>query len=159
MAVPFIVLATLLYGVWAITDKEAVARAHPFAVQWMYHLPFVVTLPLFWWLGARAEPVAGASRAAMPWAIAAGSCGLLATVFVVFALREMSASAVTTITSFYPAVTLVIAVMLRQEVFTATKALGVALVVAGVIVISRAESAPAPPAAPPATPVLRGDGG
>ncbi|MGE5141527.1 MAG: EamA family transporter [Rudaea sp.] len=130
-----LIVAVLLYGIWGIANKFAVARAHPFTVQWMFAVPLIVSLPIFYWLGARFAPETNRDSAALFWAAVASAASILATLLLYFALRERPASVVVAITSGYPLVTLVLAVLAGTESFTLPKVVGVLLMFGGVVLL------------------------
>ncbi|MCZ7673269.1 MAG: EamA family transporter [Chloroflexi bacterium] len=51
-----LILATILWGFWGIADKLALEQAHPYTIQWMYAVPYVILLPVFYGLAVRAQP-------------------------------------------------------------------------------------------------------
>ena len=130
-----LILATILWGVWGIADKLALEHAHPFTVQWMYSIPFVVAIPIFFWLGTHAQPETNTSTPAFLWAVVASTASILVFVPMLFAMRSLPASLVVAVTAAYPLVTLVIAVMLRLETFSMQKVLGMLLIIGGVVVL------------------------
>ncbi len=130
-----LILAVILYGIWGIANKFAVGRAHPFTVQWMFAIPLVVSLPIFFWLGARSAPETNHDATALLWAVVASAASILATVLLYFALRDRPASIVVAITSGYPLVTLVLAVLAGTETLTLPKLAGVVLMFSGVVLL------------------------
>ncbi len=130
-----LILAVILYGIWGIANKFAVGRAHPFTVQWMFAVPLIVSLPIFYWLGARAAPETNHDTTALLWAVVASAASILATLLLYFALRERPASIAVAITSGYPLVTLALAVLAGTETFTLPKVVGVLLMFGGVVLL------------------------
>ncbi|MFN8376640.1 MAG: DMT family transporter [Anaerolineae bacterium] len=131
-----LIIATILWGIWGITNKYAIDRAHPYVVQWMYALPIALSIPLFLWLGARAAPVANQNPAsALWWAVASGVAATIAFLLMLFALQNVAPSVATAITAAYPAVTFVIGVALRIEDFSLQKLLGLGLIIVGLVVL------------------------
>ncbi|NWF71009.1 MAG: DMT family transporter [Chloroflexi bacterium] len=130
-----LIVATILWGIWGITNKFAIERAHPFTVQWMYSLPIALAIPLWLWLGDRAEPSNGQPLPALGWAVASGVVATLAVLLMFFALQNTPPSLATAITAAYPVVTLALSVLLRLEALSLQKVLGLALVIVGLIVL------------------------
>lgn len=130
-----LIIATILWGIWGIADKLALAHAHPFTVQWMYAIPFAVVIPLFFWLGARVQPENNTNASAFLWAIVASLASISALLLMLFAMRSQPASLTVAVTSAYPLVTLFIAVLLRMESFSPQKFLGVLLIMGGLTVL------------------------
>ena len=71
------------------------------------------------------------------WAAATALCASSALILFFYALTKGPASQVTPATSVYPVVTVVGSVIFLSEKFTLVRGLGTALVVAGVILLSR----------------------
>ena len=130
-----LIIATILWGIWGIADKFALAHAHPFSVQWMYAIPYVVVIPLFFWLGSRSQPESNVNTTAFFWAVVASLSSLLALLLMLFAMRSQPASLAVAVTSAYPLVTMFIAVLLKMETFSAQKALGMVLILGGLVVL------------------------
>ncbi|MBE2223288.1 MAG: DMT family transporter [Anaerolineae bacterium] len=130
-----LLLATILWGIWGIADKLALGQAHPFTVQWMYAVPFVVAMPLFFWLGFRAQPETNFNSMAFFWAVVASVASILALVLMLFAMRSQPASLAVAITAAYPLVTMFIAVLFKMETFSIQKLAGVVLIIGGLVVL------------------------
>ena len=130
-----LILATILWGVWGVADKLALDQAHPFTVQWMYAVPFVFAVPLFFWLGGRAEPETNQNTTAFFWAVVASISSILALLLMLFAMRSQPASLAVAVTSAYPLVTLGIAVLLKMESISPAKIAGMALIIVGLVIL------------------------
>lgn len=130
-----LILATLLWGVWGIADKLALNHAHPYTIQWMYAIPYVLTLPAWYWLGSRIQPESNHSLPALGWAVFAGGASMLALVLLLLTMQTQPASLVVAFTSAYPFVTLFLAVLLRMEKITFPQVIGMALILAGLIIL------------------------
>jgi drug/metabolite transporter (DMT)-like permease len=104
-------------------------------VQWMYAVPFILFIPLWFLLGAKAAPETNLDRLAFGWAAGASVASIVALLLMFYALRTFPASVAVAITAAYPVVTLVIAVALRHERLDLPKVLGIGLVVAGIILL------------------------
>ena len=131
-----IVAALLLWGSWGLLHKHAVDRAHPFTVEWMTAVPYVILLPLWFTLGKKAGPAMNLDGRAFLYSAGGALCGLLATLCVLFALRDKPASLVIAATSGYPMVTFLLAIATRAESFNAGRAAGISLIIAGIVVLS-----------------------
>lgn len=130
-----LILATILWGVWGIADKLALENAHPYSVQWMYAIPYVVSIPIFFWLGSRVQTEGTINATAFFWAIVASISSILALVLMLFAMRSQPASLAVAITAAYPLVTMFIAVFLKMETFSVQKLFGVVLIIGGLVVL------------------------
>ncbi|MGB8648511.1 MAG: DMT family transporter [Anaerolineae bacterium] len=131
----FLFFAVILWGIWGLANKYAVDRAHPFTVQWMFAVPLALSIPLFYWLGAQSSPATNHDPNAFLWAFIAGTTSLLGTVLLFFALQDRPASIATAVTSVYPLVTLLLAVLTRTEGLSPPRIIGIVLMVLGMIVL------------------------
>jgi bacterial/archaeal transporter family protein len=132
-----LLISTLLWGFWGIADKFAVTRAHPFSVQFYYSIPYLVLIPLWYFLSRRAEIQGPVDPQAVFWAMAASVSSILAVLLFIFALRDKPASIAVAITSIYPIVTLALALLTKSEALSFTKVLGILLITAGVMITQR----------------------
>lgn len=138
--ITLLILATILWGIWGIADKYAVGNAHPFTVQWMYALPYILAMPVWYWLGRNTRPETNHNQTAFAWAVVASLASMLALLLLLFALQRKPASLAVAFTSAYPLVTLVIAVMMGTEKFSLPKVAGILLIIAGLIVLQWREA-------------------
>jgi bacterial/archaeal transporter family protein len=136
-ATVLLLISTVLWGFWAIADKYAVMRAHPYSVQFFYSIPYLVFLPLWYFLSRRADVQGPVDPQAAMWAMAASVSSIVAVLLFVFALRDKPASIAVAVTSIYPIVTLGLALMTKTETISVTKIVGILLIVAGVIITQR----------------------
>ncbi|MDR3573651.1 MAG: EamA family transporter [Anaerolineaceae bacterium] len=130
-----LILSTILWGIWGIADKYAVSRAHPYTIQWMFSIPFMVFIPLWYFLSKRAETGNSFDIQAFGWATLASVASILAVLLFLFALQSKPASIAVAITSAYPLVTLALALILKTEQLTLPKVIGVLLILAGIGVL------------------------
>lgn len=137
----FLLLATLLWGLWGVADKYALTRAHPFTVQWMYSLPYIFFIPVWLYLSYRlsADHTLKVDPVALGWALLASMASISAMLLLFFVLQHRPASLAVAFTAAYPLVTLAIGVLAGQETLSWPKVIGIALIVAGVIVVQSVE--------------------
>jgi bacterial/archaeal transporter family protein len=134
-AIIMLLIATVLWGFWGISEKSAVLRAHPYTVQWMYSLPYLLAIPIWYWLGSRAAPDTNHSLPALVWALAAGLASIGALILLLFAMQTKPASVAVAITAAYPMITMLLAVLSGAESFSLPRLIGILLIIAGVIVV------------------------
>jgi drug/metabolite transporter (DMT)-like permease len=134
-AVVTLIIATVLWGVWGFADKNAVMRAHPFTVQWMYSLPYMLLIPFWFWLGHRAAPATNLDPSALRWATVASVAGMLALLAFLFAMEMKPASVAVAATAAYPLVTLLLSVLSGAETFSLPKLAGMVLIILGVVLV------------------------
>ena len=133
-----LLLATVLWGIWGFAIKLAVDRAHPFAVQWMYALPNIVFIPIWYFLARKAVPGAASAVVDLPalgWASLAAVCAICAMLLMFFALQSKPATLAVAMTSAYPIVTLALALVTRAEILNLKHVFGIVLIIVGVIVL------------------------
>lgn len=130
-----LMLATILWGIWGIADKLALEQAHPFTVQWMYAVPYVIAIPVFFWLSFRTQPENNFDMTTFFWAVVASVSSIMALALMLFAMRSQPASLAVAITAVYPLVTMLIAVFLKMETFSVQKLVGMVLIIGGLVVL------------------------
>jgi drug/metabolite transporter (DMT)-like permease len=136
----FLFLSMLLWAVWGIANKYAVAHAHPYTIQWMYTIPTLLFLPLWLWLSHKVALQAAFDKTAFLWAVVAAVASILASLFLYFALQWNPGSVALAVTSAYPALILAYSVITGEESLSFAKAAGVLLIIAGVILLQTAEA-------------------
>jgi drug/metabolite transporter (DMT)-like permease len=127
-----LLLATLLWGVWGVANKMAVSTAHPLSVQWMSSIPYIVFIPIWYWMSKSAVPNQGFDLPAFLWALLAAVATMLASLLLFYALQSTPASVAVATTSAYPIVTLIIGVLSKEESLTPLKVIGILLIIGGV---------------------------
>ena len=130
-----LITATILWGIWGIANKYAVQNAHPFTVAWMYAVPSILLIPLWYWLGTRASPATALDRTAFVWAALASLTSIAATTLLFFVMQRQPASLVVAAVSAYPLVTLVIGVLAGIEKFSPLRLVGIVVIIVGVILV------------------------
>jgi drug/metabolite transporter (DMT)-like permease len=136
-SIVLLLISTMLWGFWGWADKAAVSRAHPFVISWMYAIPYALSIPIFFYLGSRADPQNNLNGSAIGWAVVAGLAATAASLLFFFALQDHPASVAVAITSAYPLVTLLLGLLSRTERLDAVRLAGMALILAGVYLIQR----------------------
>ncbi len=134
-AFTLLLISTVLWGVWGVANKLAVDRAHPFTVQWMYAIPYLLFIPVWFLLSRQAAPQESFDWRAFLWAGVASLASLGAVLLFFFALQRVPAANAAAVTSAYPLVTLAIGLITRQESLTPVKVVGILLIIAGVIAL------------------------
>lgn len=134
----FALLAFGLWGLWSLTSKMAIDRVGAGNIFGFYVLSSLTAPALYAWFRWMRP---GGRRADDPgtrmWVL--GSVGLALNVVGAFAysfaLEQGSASLVVPISSAYPLVTIVLAVVLLREKVSIVQAVALAVVVAGLVMI------------------------
>jgi transporter family protein len=124
---------TFLLGATGVTSKLALRTiTWEQLVLWVPVAYIVCSIVLVTTRGARFPLGTGGA-----WAAATGFCAALSLILLFFALTKGDASLVVPAGSAYPVVTLIGSALFLSESITVPRIVGTALVVAGVIVISR----------------------
>jgi transporter family protein len=131
----YLLVATILWGVWGFADKMAVARAHPFTAQFLFYLPSLFFVPLWYLMSRKVGSGAAIDLQAAGWAFLASISSMLAMYLLFLALQSKPASIAMAMTSAYPLVTLTLAMVMRMEHLTLEKIAGMGLIIAGVILL------------------------
>ena len=123
----------LLSGLLGVTIKLALRDVNwPELLTWtaiVYAVLTLISIPL-----GNSKLHLGAGAA---WGVASGLCAAVGLICSFVALRHARAVIAVPVMSAYPVVTVVASVLVLREPFSATKAVGAGLVLAGVIVLAR----------------------
>jgi drug/metabolite transporter (DMT)-like permease len=130
-----LIIATILWGIWGIANKYAVLNAHPFTVTWMFSVPSLLLIPLWFWLGSRASPATALDRTAFAWAALASLTSIAATTLLFFVMQRQPASLAVAAVSAYPLVTLAIGVLTGIEKFSPQRLVGIVVIIVGVVLV------------------------
>lgn len=130
--------ATASFGLAAVLRKLAIDRVPPLRYQVLSSIVYALSVPLFAMIATRYEKSdAPVDPVGLWWLIAATTVGMAGNLLFGYALRASNDVGMTTaLSSTSPIVTLMCAFLFLNERPTPQAALGCALVVAGVIVIS-----------------------
>ncbi|MBI4014116.1 MAG: DMT family transporter [Candidatus Rokubacteria bacterium] len=128
------IVALVCWGVWAVLNKLALRSldwGHLLVASWLIYTGAVVVL-----LAARLDPRALVSRNGLI-AVAAALTSLVAVTSFYLALRSGPVATVTPLSSLYPAVAVVLAVLLLRENPSPLQWAGVALAIVAGILLTR----------------------
>ena len=127
--------ALLAWGGWGLASRFAVAKAHPYTVQWLIAVPQIVTLPLWIFLARQNVPDTKPDISTMIWAFLTCGLTMLATLLYNMAMKTESPSTVIAVTSAYPMISLLFFVMLDVERLSWTQAAGCLFIVLGAVLV------------------------
>lgn len=136
MAFILIALATLLWGVWAIFEKNMAVSGNLYWVNAYYVFAEASLLPFYLWAAVRFGGVFSFSVTTLSWAYAAVFASSGATLITLYLLTKFSVGWVAAFTAAYPVVTLLIGVLFLKEQLSWTSIVGVCLVAAGLVFLS-----------------------
>lgn len=131
-------VATIAFGLSAVLRKLAIDRIPPLQYQALSSIVYALTVPIFAMLATRYEKsVTPIDSTGLWWMIAATVVGLGGNVLFGYALRASNDVGMTTaISSTSPVVTMMITFLFFNERPTIQAAIGCALVVFGIAIIS-----------------------
>lgn len=131
-------VATTAFGLSAVLRKLAIDRIPPLQYQALSSIVYALTVPIFAMLATRYEKsVTPIDSTGLWWMIAATVVGLGGNVLFGYALRASNDVGMTTaISSTSPVVTMMITFLFFNERPTIQAAIGCALVVFGIAIIS-----------------------
>lgn len=128
----YALISTVLYGLWGLFSKLAVQHIE-FKSVLIYDclVFFVAGMLLFAHNGFKVatEPQG------IIYSVLYGITGVMATGFFILAIRQGSATLVTAITAIYPAITMLLAIIVLQESLTLKQGLGLLLAIVGVLLM------------------------
>lgn len=128
-------LTALSWGLWTVCLKQATQQLHPAALQAVTTVLNLAVLPVYLYLLRDQTPNLGGRG--LFWAIASVGFGALGGLLNLTAMSRMEAGTASAIVATYPAVTMLTLVLVGQETLTGSKALGLILVILGVVALSR----------------------
>jgi uncharacterized membrane protein len=137
-AVGLALLAAVAWGVWALFTKLATRTLAPEAVLVVsYLVGSAIGLGFLVWTGEGAPLDAFVDSPGLTYAVAGGVATGLGSVAYYTGLQSGSVSVVSTVTALYFVVAVLLGVVLLEESFTVTKALGVALAIGAVVLLAQ----------------------
>jgi uncharacterized membrane protein len=129
--------ATASFGMAAVLRKLAIDRVTPLRYQVLSSIIYAMSVPFFAMLATKYEKAGPVDPIGMWWLIAATVVGMIGNLLFGYALRASDDVGMTTaLSSTSPVITLMCAFLFLNERPTFQAAVGCALVVVGVIVIS-----------------------
>ena len=129
--------ATTAFGLSSILRKIAVDRLNPLQFQVVAATTYAVLIPFYAWLAIEHVKNAEWPRVGVAWSVAATLVGSFGGIMFGFALRAGNdAGVVTSLSSLSPIVTMFLSFLLLGERPSLASAVGCALVLLGVTLIS-----------------------
>lgn len=128
------IAATVVWGVWGLLNKRALDAS---GWQQVYVFSVPVTAAVVAGIMAFGRPdLPAMSRSAMGWALATNAAGVGGTLLFYQALARGKASVVLPMTAMYPALTVVLALLILGEVVSLKQGLGILLALIAVILLA-----------------------
>ncbi len=135
----FALTASFFWGLAPIFGKIGLTKADP-AVALAFR-SFVITLILLFWAiatGHMGDVYALATSKTGLFIATEGICAsLLGHLALYYAIKYGDVSKIVPVTSSFPLITIILAILLLSEKLTLTKSIGAMLIIAGVVVIKR----------------------
>ncbi len=130
----FSILTVLLWGAWGIESKAIVDRTNPFTGQYLF--TFGLILPVLATLGSRRRFEGKHKVRGFAYAVLTGLLGGLGNIAFFMALINGRTAIVAPLTSLFPLVTVLLAVLVLKERLTARQGAGIAVAVAAICLLS-----------------------
>ena len=129
-----IIVALLGWGAWGIADKGALRTMHPLSIALAY-----TTASLLFDIASIAivRPKLEFNIEGLKWAIPGALSANIAFLAYTFVLKKHDAAVITTITSAYPMVTVILAWLLLNETLNFSKILGIIFILLGGFFITK----------------------
>ena len=133
----YILIAIISWGLWGFLGKIATKYNSGIAVTALSHLVFpTASIILFIVMKFTKETISWSTVGI--WSIVlSGMVATLGTVFFYFALAKSPASVVVTLTSVYPAITVILAIVFLKETLNLFQSVGFVLIIIGIIFMSK----------------------
>lgn len=131
-----VIISVMGWGLWGICDKFAVRTLHPTSIMLVAEMINILFLPIYYMIWKKSAPNQVWVARDIGWVFASYLGGICASFAYAFAIQKDSVSKVIGLTSVYPAVTLVLAIIFLKEEVTFQKVVGIALVVVGMKILS-----------------------
>lgn len=130
-------VATTAFGMSSLLRKMAVDKLHPFQIQVVSAAVYMTVFPVYVWLAAEHAEGNQWTWKGVGWGVAATLIASMGSIAFGFALRAGNdAGVVTSLSSVSPIITLMLSFLLLGERPSVWSAVGCALVLAGVALIS-----------------------
>ncbi len=132
----YLIICIILFGVSTFFRKLALDRLHPFQLQIISGIIYMILMPLWLYLLHQKEIIEYDSRGVM-YAVVCVFIYTGATVLFSFALKETkSPGAVAALVSLSPIITISLAFFFLDEKFTVTKAIALLLALGSAILVN-----------------------
>lgn len=129
--------STAAFGLSALLRKIAVDRLHPLHFQVVSATVYATLLPFYMWLAYKHAGSSEWSWKGVAWTVVATAVASFGGIMFGFALRAGNdAGVVTSLSSLSPIITMMLSFLLLGERPSLTSAVGCALVLAGVAIIT-----------------------
>lgn len=122
-------IAVIAWGLWAVFNKLGSRTLDPIVSQTIACITSMLVIPFLAFASRGRTSTVTAS--AVGWIVLGQLCALTATLAFYFALKTRGAAQSTGISSLYLVVALVLSAVFLREPMSATKILGMFLIVAG----------------------------
>lgn len=128
------VAAIIVWGVWGLLNKRAL-EASGWREVYVFSVP-VTALVVAGIMAVGRPDLAAMSRSAMAWALATNAAGVGGTLLFYQALARGKASVVLPLTAMYPALTVILALLILGEAVSLKQGLGILLALIAVFLLA-----------------------
>lgn len=128
------VAAIAVWGFWGLFNKRAL-EATGWQQVYLFSVP-IVALVVAGILSIGRPDLAGMSRSAIAWALASNAAGVGGVLLFYQALSRGRASVVIPLTAIYPALTVILALLILGEALSLKQGAGILLAVIAVVLLA-----------------------
>lgn len=136
MNIGLALLATILWGMWAIFEKKLALNVNVYWANVYYGVVGLTFLPVYLFFAVKFGGDFQFKSSTMGWTYLAGLSSALAGMVYLYLLSKHPTNWVTSFTASYPLVTLFISAVVLKEELTIQAVLGALIIVIGLIVLN-----------------------
>ena len=131
-----VLISAIAYGVWAIFQKLAVSRLHPLQIQVISGCIAIILIPVYLLYLYYKIPNIPISTPGIIFSALASCCSIIGALSFLFAIQNKNdIGTMSVLVSASPVITIILAVIFLGEKLTASKLVGVALIMFGVVIL------------------------
>jgi uncharacterized membrane protein len=131
-----ILITVLCWSVWGLVNKIAVQKLHPAYMQLISCMVAIITIPvcLLMIKNVRAPEF---SWSGVIWTASGSVLATIAYFSYIYGLKVGEVGTISVLSSCYPALTFIMAVLFLGESITATKIVGIIFILTGIVILGR----------------------
>ena len=130
-------ITIVLWGAFHNFSRLALKSLPPSSIPIIFSICSLASVPLYHYLMLKSPIKWSWNWSGIGWAIAAYICTAGGSLAYMFVLSKANVSSVVGISTSYPIITMIIAVLFMGEAFSASKFIGALLILAGIFVSTK----------------------
>ncbi len=132
-----IVITIIAWGLWGFFEKKGVMNGHPLIVSIIIAISaFVVEVPIFIFILRKTSIEVALNKQVIIYGFLAELCLAVAALTILYLLRDNKTGWAISITSIYPAVTLVLSAVFLKEAITMSNVIGIVVIGIGMVILN-----------------------